>query len=242
MRPCAARLRGRIVGPLVAARLDRAPAEAVDQVGDGHDQKPRRNARNQLVDRGSHRDENDQREKGNDEQCFHGPTLGSDTDNLSAFETEMGTTLRAAGNLTAMPVAKDVPKQGPERLIHFVKQRLSDLGITQEELAARGGPDRSTLGKLRSRPGQQTPTVATLLAYDDTLGWDRGSAAVTLLGGTPQEAHSATSGAALDIDEKTARLISQADRHSQKLAELLAAVTAESDHLRRQLDALRIGG
>ncbi|MFV8176762.1 helix-turn-helix domain-containing protein [Mycolicibacterium peregrinum] len=141
-----------------------------------------------------------------------------------------------------MPVAKDVPKQGPERLIHFVKQRLSDLGITQEELAARGGPDRSTLGKLRSRPGQQTPTVATLLAYDDTLGWDRGSAAVTLLGGTPQEAHSATSGAALDIDEKTARLISQADRHSQKLAELLAAVTAESDHLRRQLDALRIGG
>ncbi|WP_441964645.1 helix-turn-helix domain-containing protein [Mycolicibacterium houstonense] len=141
-----------------------------------------------------------------------------------------------------MPVAKDVPKQGPERLIHFVKQRLSDLGITQEELAARGGPDRSTLGKLRSRPGQQTPTVATLLAYDDTLGWDRGSAAVTLLGGTPQEAQSATCGATLDIDEKTARLISQADRHSQKLAELLAAATAESDHLRRQLDALRVRG
>lgn len=240
MGPCALHLRGPIVGPLAAGGTHRASTKAVDQVGDGHHQKPRRDARNQLVDRGGHRDENDQWEKGNDEQCFHGPTLGSDADNLSAFETGMGTTLRAAGNLTAMPVAKDVPKQGPERLIHFVKQRLSDLGITQEELAARGGPDRSTLGKLRSRPGQQTPTVATLLAYDDTLGWDRGSAAVTLLGGTPQEAQPAAGVSVLDRDEKTARLISQADRHSQKLAELLAAVTAESDHLRRQLDALRV--
>lgn len=154
----------------------------------------------------------------------------------------MGTTQWVTGNLTAMPVAKDVPKQGPERLIHFVKQRLADLGMTQEELAARGGPDRSTLGKLRSRPGQQTPTVATLLAYDDTLGWDRGSAAVTLLGGTPQEAQPTAGVSVLDTDEKTVRLISQADRHSHKLAELLAAVTAESDHLRRQLDALRDRG
>lgn len=151
----------------------------------------------------------------------------------------MGTTAVCAGSLTAMPVAKDVPKQGPERLIHFVKQRLADLGLTQEELAARGGPDRSTLGKLRSRPGQQTPTVATLLAYDDTLGWDRGSAAVTLLGGTPQEAHPETSAPPLGGDEKTARLIRQADRRAEKLAELLQAATGESDHLRRQLDALR---
>src|SRR5258708_33275609 len=101
----------------------------------------------------------------------------------------MGTKLVSTGSLTGMPVAKDVPDEGPERLIHFVKQRLADLGITQEELAARGGPDRSTLGKLRSRPGQHTPTVAILFAYDDTLGWEPGSAAVVLLGGTPPEAH-----------------------------------------------------
>ncbi|TXI56449.1 helix-turn-helix domain-containing protein [Mycolicibacterium mageritense] len=136
-----------------------------------------------------------------------------------------------------MPVAKDLPKDGPERLIHFVKQRLADLGMTQEELAARGGPDRSTLGKLRSRPGQQTPTVATLLAYDDTLGWERGSAAVALLGGTPQEAHPAKA-VALQPGEKTARLLRQADRRAEKLAELLQAATGESEHLRRQLAAL----
>jgi helix-turn-helix protein len=143
-----------------------------------------------------------------------------------------------AGSLTGMPVAKDAPKEGPERLIHFVKQRLADLGITQEELAARGGPDRSTLGKLRSRPGQQTPTVATLVAYDDTLGWERGSTAVVLLGGTPQEAHSGGSTGSLPNDEKTARLLRQADRRADKLAELLTSATRESEHLRRQLAAL----
>lgn len=136
-----------------------------------------------------------------------------------------------------MPVAKDVPKDGTERLIHFVKQRLADLGMTQEELAARGGPDRSTLGKLRSRPGQQTPTVATLLAYDDHLGWDRGSSAVVLLGGTPQEAHPRSSHP-LDCDEKTLRLVQQAGRRADKMAELLEAASREGEHLRRQLAAL----
>jgi hypothetical protein len=151
----------------------------------------------------------------------------------------MGTNVVSAGSLTGMPVAKDMPDEGPERLIQFVKQRLADLGITQEELAARGGPDRSTLGKLRSRPGQHTPTVATLVAYDDTLGWERGSAAVVLLGGTPQEAHTVAGAATLPTDEKTVRLLRQADRRADKLAELLTSATREFEHLRRQLVALR---
>ena len=158
---------------------------------------------------------------------------------LSALRNGLGTNLVSAGSLTGMPVAKDVPKEGPERLIHFVKQRLADLGMTQEELAARGGPDRSTLGKLRSRPGQHTPTVATLVAYDDTLGWERGSAAVVLLGGTPQEAHTAAGAATLPTDEKTVRLLRQADRRADKLGEILSSATREFEHLRRQLGALR---
>lgn len=157
---------------------------------------------------------------------------------LSAFWIGMGTNLVAAGSLSGMPAVKEVPDEGPERLIHFVKQRLADLGITQEELAARGGPDRSTLGKLRSRPGQHTPTVATLVAYDDTLGWERGSSAVVLLGGTPQEAHTAAGGATLPSDEKTIRLLRQADRRADKLAALLTSATREFEHLRRQLGAL----
>jgi hypothetical protein len=147
----------------------------------------------------------------------------------------MGTTTRAADSLTAMAV----PKDGPERLIHFVNQRLADLGITQEELTARGGPDRSTLGKLRSRPDQKTLTVAKLLSYDDTLGWERGSAAVALLGGTPQEATPTNGAPQISTDDKVARLARQAHRRADKLIEHLQAAATEGEHLLRQLAALR---
>lgn len=147
----------------------------------------------------------------------------------------MGTTILAAASLAAMAV----PKDGPERLIHFVNQRLADLGITQEELSARGGPDRSTLGKLRSRPDQKTLTVTKLLSYDDTLGWERGSAAVALLGGTPQEAVPSNRAPQISTDDKVARLVRQAHRRADKLMDHLRAATAEGEHLRRQLAALR---
>jgi len=146
----------------------------------------------------------------------------------------MGTTKRWADSLTAMAV----PKDGPERLIQLVNQRLADLGITQEELTARGGPDRSTLGKLRSRPEQKTLTVAKLLSYDDTLGWERGSAAVALLGGTPQEAIATNAAPRISPNDKAGRLARQAHRRADKLMEHLAAAVAEGEHLRRQLAAL----
>ncbi len=146
--------------------------------------------------------------------------------------------MELAGSLTGMRAAKGVPQDGPERLIFLVKQRLADLGMTQEELAARGGPDRSTLGKLRGRPGQKTPTVATLLACDDSLGWERGSSAVVLLGGAPQEATNEGMPSALTGDEKARRLLRQANQRADKLGGLLDSATREFEHLRRQLDAL----
>ncbi len=150
----------------------------------------------------------------------------------------MGTALGSADSLSSMPAAKGVPTDGPERLIFFVKQRLADLDMTQAELAARGGPNRSTLGKLRGRPGQKTPTVATLLACDDSLGWERGSAAVVLLGGVPQEAADSGIPAGLNSDEKVVRLLGRANRRADTLGELLDSATREFEHLRRQLDAL----
>ena len=147
----------------------------------------------------------------------------------------MATTLGQAGNLAPMAA----PKDGPERLIHFVNQRLADLGLTQEELAARGGPDRSTLGKLRSRPGPKTLTVAKLLSYDDTLGWERGSAAAALLGATPQEAAGGAADSVLTRDDKILRLIRQADRRAENLLVHLQAAAREGEHLHRQLQALR---
>lgn len=52
-------------------------------------------------------------------------------------------------------------------------------------MARRGGPAPDTLAKIRGRRDQQTPMVGTLLRLDAALGWQPGSAAVTLLGGQP---------------------------------------------------------
>lgn len=210
-------------------------AAAHQQVADYGEQEPRWKAGQHPVsgDRGS-----DGQDEWDDKDCgenSHDCTLETVDDILSAWNGQMGTTLGSAGSVVAMAV----PKDGPERLIHFVNQRLADLGLTQEELAARGGPDRSTLGKLRSRPEQKTLTVAKLLSYDDTLGWERGSAAATLLGGTPQEAAAQPTAAPLAAADKVARIVRQAHRHADKLVTHLEAAAAEGEHLRRHLQVLR---
>jgi hypothetical protein len=78
-----------------------------------------------------------------------------------------------------------VPADGVPRLMHYVDARLAQLRMSKEEAARRGFPDPSTLAKVRDRDTQNTPTVRTLLRIDRTLGWQPGSAAVVLLGGSP---------------------------------------------------------
>jgi hypothetical protein len=80
-----------------------------------------------------------------------------------------------------MTVADD----GVDRLIHFVDERLAQLQIRREEMARRGGPSYDALTKIRGRSTQNTPRVSTLLRLDRALGWQLGSSAVVLLGGTP---------------------------------------------------------
>jgi hypothetical protein len=75
--------------------------------------------------------------------------------------------------------------EGIDRLIHFVEARITQLGMSKEEVARRGGPAVDTLVKIRGRRDQQTPMVGTLLRLDAALGWQPGSAAVVLLGGRP---------------------------------------------------------
>lgn len=136
-----------------------------------------------------------------------------------------------ADSLTVM----SVPEEGPERLIYFVKQRLADLGMTQEEFAALGGPDRSTLGKMRIRGN--VPTVELLRRYDDGLGWEPGSCAVTLLGGVPAEAGTITTASTITAEKKVLRLVRQANRRSDKLQRALTDAQTELTHLNRQLTA-----
>jgi uncharacterized small protein (DUF1192 family) len=77
------------------------------------------------------------------------------------------------------------PAEGIDRLISFVETRLAQLKLSKQEVARRGGPAVDTLVKARGRKGQNTPTVSTLLMLDALMGWQPGSAAVTLLGGRP---------------------------------------------------------
>lgn len=77
------------------------------------------------------------------------------------------------------------PAQGIERLSHFVDARLAQLGFTKEQAARAGFPSRATLAKAQKSPTQTHPTVRTLARIDAAAGWQPGSAAVTLLGGTP---------------------------------------------------------
>ena len=78
------------------------------------------------------------------------------------------------------------PASGIDRLIYFVDARLAQLGMTKEELAHRGGPAVDTLQKLRKRGGSAKPSFETFQRYDAALGWQPGSAAVTMLGDEPR--------------------------------------------------------
>ena len=79
-----------------------------------------------------------------------------------------------------------VPADGVDRLIHFVEARMAQLNLSKEEVARRGGPGVDTLSKVRYRHStQRTPMVGTLLRLDRALGWERGSSAVVLAGGSP---------------------------------------------------------
>ena len=81
-------------------------------------------------------------------------------------------------------IGVNVPDHGLARLDHFVSERLAVLRMTRDELARRGGPNRSTLHKAIS--GSRTVSMATLARLDASLGWTPGSAAAILHGGTPQ--------------------------------------------------------
>lgn len=75
------------------------------------------------------------------------------------------------------------PPSGPDRLDHFVTERLALLRINRDELARRGGPQRSTLRKAKT--ASRTPSLTTLTRLDEALGWAPGSSVTVLKGGQP---------------------------------------------------------
>ena len=71
------------------------------------------------------------------------------------------------------------------RLGKYARARREDLGLYREDIAARGGPGVSTLGKIENNR-QASYAMDVLAKLDRALGWTAGSARAILDGGEPQ--------------------------------------------------------
>lgn len=72
----------------------------------------------------------------------------------------------------------------PQRLGRYVKARREALGLSQDEVAARGGPSDTTLGKIEAGAGGLSRISVAKL--DHPLSWAPGSARRVLEGGEPE--------------------------------------------------------
>lgn len=71
-----------------------------------------------------------------------------------------------------------------DRLAEFVRERRVELGMTQEDARAAGGPSTATM-RLIEGALQHSYQPATLRDLEKALRWERGSAARILAGGEP---------------------------------------------------------
>lgn len=68
-----------------------------------------------------------------------------------------------------------------------LQRRKVELGLTQEEVANRGGPSNATMTKLEKGLGVKVRTLAsTLRKLEEALDWEPGSAIAGLQGGRPK--------------------------------------------------------
>lgn len=86
------------------------------------------------------------------------------------------------------------------RLARYARERRDELGLTQEEVAARGGPSTATLRIIenldRDNASQSSFRPKSLRQLEDGLGWERGSALTIIAGGEPAARDSHSAGAA----------------------------------------------
>ena len=75
---------------------------------------------------------------------------------------------------------------GPERLARYVRARREELGLSQGDVSARGGPSDTTLSKIEAGTGGLSR--ASVSKLDTALAWARGSARRVLDGGEPEPA------------------------------------------------------
>lgn len=92
--------------------------------------------------------------------------------------------------MTVLDLSKCVCQTGPvadrdwERLARHVRERREELGLTQEEVASRGGPSTATLRLIENNAGDSY-RQKSLRQLEDALGWARGSVLAILAGEEP---------------------------------------------------------
>ena len=90
-----------------------------------------------------------------------------------------------------------------QRLAAFVRERRTALGLSQEQVAAAGGPSSATQRKIEN--GHHGSYPATQRRLETALGWEHGSARRILDGGDPiLAAPAVTAAAGLAAAEATA--------------------------------------
>ncbi|MFT4199823.1 helix-turn-helix domain-containing protein [Gordonia sp. (in: high G+C Gram-positive bacteria)] len=72
-----------------------------------------------------------------------------------------------------------------ERFGRIVYERRNELGLSQEQVADRGGPSDTTMGKIENFEWAPGDRKVTLKKLDKGLDWEPGSAEATLAGGDP---------------------------------------------------------
>jgi transcriptional regulator with XRE-family HTH domain len=78
-----------------------------------------------------------------------------------------------------------VPEPDRRLLARHVRERRDELGLTQEEAAARGGPSTATL-RLIENAADASYRPKSLRQLEQVLGWAPGSARAILAGGEPE--------------------------------------------------------
>jgi hypothetical protein len=110
-----------------------------------------------------------------------------------------------------------------ERLAEFVRERRVELGLTQEDARAAGGPSTATM-RLIEGALQRSYQPATLRDLERVMQWERGSARMILAGGEPVP-RAVTDADALVADARAdARILGLAPVMAMKIEDYLPEV------------------
>ena len=133
-----------------------------------------------------------------------------------------------------------------ERLAMMVRERrYDDLGMTQEQVAAAGGPSTATQRMIEGAR-QHRYHLSTLRRLEDALGWEHGSVRRVLAGGDPAPAPPAVTAhaglAAAEATATAAATVTEPDALTRLGLEITGVYRGIQDEVWREILAARGAG